>query len=167
MANYKTWSEQLKDPRWQKKRLEIMERDKFRCRWCLNEESTLTVHHSYYEKGLKPWEYPNESLVTLCEECHRGDYLNVQKDLLHYFNMLEDVYIQTSVLGYLKAKHALIKSHFQTDGELDISDIAERDGIRDALGLPYGIIEDLIKRDIQKLDYETMRRVMGYEIRKK
>ena len=28
------YSEKLKDPRWQKKRLEILERDNFRCQYC-------------------------------------------------------------------------------------------------------------------------------------
>jgi len=29
------------------------------------------MHHSYYEKGLAPWEYPDESLHCLCEDCHK------------------------------------------------------------------------------------------------
>lgn len=31
----------------------------------------LNVHHTYYIKGCKPWEYENDSLVTLCEDCHK------------------------------------------------------------------------------------------------
>lgn len=31
----------------------------------------LNVHHTYYTKGCKPWEYENDSLVTLCEDCHK------------------------------------------------------------------------------------------------
>lgn len=30
----------------------------------------LHVHHTYYQKSLCPWEYPNESLETYCWECH-------------------------------------------------------------------------------------------------
>jgi len=47
-----------------------MERDKFRCLRCGNENETLNVHHLYYEKGLAPWEYPEWSLITLCEPHH-------------------------------------------------------------------------------------------------
>lgn len=31
----------------------------------------LNIHHTYYIKGYKPWEYDNEALVTLCENCHK------------------------------------------------------------------------------------------------
>lgn len=31
----------------------------------------LNIHHTYYVKGHKPWEYDNEALVTLCENCHK------------------------------------------------------------------------------------------------
>jgi 5-methylcytosine-specific restriction endonuclease McrA len=66
-----TYWELLKDPRWQRKRLEVMERDGFACVYCDSAEKTLNVHHSYYERGNAPWEYPDSSLHTLCEDCHR------------------------------------------------------------------------------------------------
>jgi hypothetical protein len=68
-----TYSEKLRDPRWQKKRLEIFERDNFTCKLCNDTESTLNVHHHYYENNKEPWEYPNESLITLCENCHENE----------------------------------------------------------------------------------------------
>ena len=63
------YQKQIKDGRWQKKRLEIMQRDSFKCLACKS-ENNLHVHHLYYEKGHMIWEYDNESLVTLCESCH-------------------------------------------------------------------------------------------------
>lgn len=65
-----SYSELLKDPRWQKKRLEILSRDNFQCKVCCSTEKTLHVHHQYYIKSLNPWEYKDESLITLCDECH-------------------------------------------------------------------------------------------------
>jgi hypothetical protein len=65
-----TYSEKLKSPKWQKKRLEIMERDSFCCQICNDSENTLNVHHLAYIKGKDPWQVPNDYLVTLCEECH-------------------------------------------------------------------------------------------------
>lgn len=65
-----TYQEQLKDPRWQKKRLEILDRDNFACQKCGDTKSTLHVHHYYYDKYMNLWEYEDEFLVTLCEECH-------------------------------------------------------------------------------------------------
>jgi hypothetical protein len=66
-----TYWEQLRDPRWQKKRLEIMQRDEFICQSCGDAGKTLNVHHGYYAKGLAPWEYEDETLRTLCEDCHK------------------------------------------------------------------------------------------------
>lgn len=66
----KYW-EQLRDPRWQKKRLEIMQRDEFTCQDCGDTGKTLNVHHGYYAKGMAPWEYEDATLHTLCEDCHK------------------------------------------------------------------------------------------------
>lgn len=65
-----TYSEKLRDPRWQKMRLQIMERDDFSCCGCGSRFKTLNVHHTHYLKRKMPWEYPADSLVTLCEDCH-------------------------------------------------------------------------------------------------
>src|SRR6266436_2180757 len=64
------YAQKLRDPRWQKKRLEIMQRDEFVCTACGDTESTLNVHHRFYQNGKDPWDYPDWSLVTLCESCH-------------------------------------------------------------------------------------------------
>jgi len=64
------YSELLKSPHWQKKRLIIMSRDKLKCKKCGDSETTLHVHHKLYINGLKPWEYENNQLITLCEDCH-------------------------------------------------------------------------------------------------
>ena len=64
------YAEKLRDPRWQKKRLEIFERDDWKCRNCGDTTSTLHVHHRRYAKGRDPWDYDERELVTLCEECH-------------------------------------------------------------------------------------------------
>lgn len=65
-----SYYDKLRDPRWQKMRLKIMERDRFSCRFCYDTESTLNVHHFFYDHGADPWDYPAESLITLCERCH-------------------------------------------------------------------------------------------------
>ena len=69
MAQY--W-QKLKDPRWQRKRLEVMERSDFACEICGDKESTLNVHHKEYFKGREPWDYLPEQLAVLCEECHEN-----------------------------------------------------------------------------------------------
>jgi len=64
-----TYSEKLKDPRWQKKRLEILERDDFSCQNCEGKSKTLNVHHWKY--GKNPWDVENEFMTTVCEDCHK------------------------------------------------------------------------------------------------
>lgn len=67
MSNY---SSMLRDPRWQRKRLEIMQRDNFTCIACGDKKSPLTVHHKEYAKTL--WNVPDEELQTLCKFCHEA-----------------------------------------------------------------------------------------------
>lgn len=66
----KVYSEKLRDPRWQKRRLDIFQRDEFSCQICQDTTSTLHVHHRRYIAGREPWENEDRDLVTLCESCH-------------------------------------------------------------------------------------------------
>jgi len=69
------YSELLKDPRWQRKRLEVMQRDDFACRLCNDKTKTLHVHHKRYVWRRDPWEYHADELETVCETCHeRAEY---------------------------------------------------------------------------------------------
>jgi hypothetical protein len=66
----KTYSEKLRDPKWQKKRLEVLQRDEFCCQLCNDKETELHIHHIFYRKGKNPWEYNDNELVTYCKYCH-------------------------------------------------------------------------------------------------
>lgn len=65
-----TYKEKLLDPRWQKKRLDILQRDEFSCQICKDKTTTLHVHHFSYEKSGNPWDTPDDDLITYCECCH-------------------------------------------------------------------------------------------------
>ena len=67
----KTYSEKLRDPRWQRRRLEILERDGWTCQHCDETDKTLHVHHKWYDG--EPWESQDEALEALCEDCHREE----------------------------------------------------------------------------------------------
>lgn len=82
MIQQKTYSELLRSPHWQKKRLEIMNRDKFICQRCGSENKTLHVHHFKYIDGRMPWDYPDYMLTTLCEDCHLIEHLKIDPVLL-------------------------------------------------------------------------------------
>lgn len=64
------YHEQLKDPRWQKRRLKVMEYAHWRCQVCGAKEITLHCHHSYYLRGKLPWQYPDGAIICVCENCH-------------------------------------------------------------------------------------------------
>lgn len=60
----------LKHPKWQRKRLEILNRDEFKCTDCGDEETELHIHHLEYENKNNPWEVDSDNLTTLCKNCH-------------------------------------------------------------------------------------------------
>lgn len=66
----KTYSELLRDPRWQKKRLEVLEEKHWQCEACRETDTTLHVHHKHYVQGREPWDYEDDQLAVLCENCH-------------------------------------------------------------------------------------------------
>ena len=97
----KNYSELLKDPRWQKKRLEILQRDKFTCRSCNDDLSTLHVHHFYYDNELLPWEYKDDDLITLCETCHKA-ITGLDRMLKYSDYGMETVICVTSLINQLE-----------------------------------------------------------------
>lgn len=64
------YSEKLKNPQWQRRRLQVLERDEWKCHECGEADKTLHVHHRFYITGREPWEYLPFALVSLCESCH-------------------------------------------------------------------------------------------------
>lgn len=72
MATNYNYQQQLNTPQWRDVRDSVLIRDKRKCTLC-NCPDRLEVHHRYYENGLRAWEYPLESLATLCSDCHEGE----------------------------------------------------------------------------------------------
>jgi len=63
------YSDKLKHPNWQRKRLEVLNRDNFTCRMCGDTETCLNVHHTMYQG--EPWQADVATLRTVCEDCHK------------------------------------------------------------------------------------------------
>ena len=82
MTPKKTYAEKLKDPRWQKKRLAIFERDNWTCQGCGATDKTLHVHHIFYEDDTEPWDSDDNSLITLCEDCHEEATTILRKGII-------------------------------------------------------------------------------------
>lgn len=106
--------EKFKDPRWQKKRLEIFERDGFCCQNCFNPNSTLHAHHLFYEEGKEPWDYNDSSIITLCEDCHSTEHSENQ---LYEMNRLiantlrERGFLNDHILSISSGFHSLKINH--------------------------------------------------------
>jgi len=76
-----TYTQQLAHPNWQKKRLEILSLNDFKCELCDDKDNMLHVHHKAYKKGAMAWEYENSNFMCLCKECH--DIAHKEKNLLN------------------------------------------------------------------------------------
>lgn len=82
VPNKLDYAQKLKDPRWQQLRLKIFERDGWSCVSCSDTKSTLNAHHTYYaspEDNREPWDYEEESIISLCEDCHRNEHENLSE----------------------------------------------------------------------------------------
>lgn len=102
----KSYYEKLKDPRWQKKRLEVMELNNFECSECGDRKNTLNIHHPAYKKGADPWCYEADELMCVCEQCHKA--CHSENDVLTslLFTLRTDVNRRDSVMfiaGFLAA----------------------------------------------------------------
>lgn len=88
----------LKDPRWKKKRLEILKRDNYTCTSC-DRTRYLQVHHLVY-KNAPPWKSEDKDLITLCQKCHK---------LWHELHTPGSITITTKVIDNLSFKEEYIK----------------------------------------------------------
>lgn len=68
------YADLLLDPRWQRKRLEVMQSAGWKCERCSAAHLTLHVHHTQYVPGRMPWEYERPELECLCETCHGTEH---------------------------------------------------------------------------------------------
>lgn len=108
----KSYREKLRNPRWQRRRLEMMEVAGFACQHCGAEDKTLAVHHRRYFRGRDPWEYPDELLLVLCEDCHEAEHATR--------NMINDALAEMhldDMCHLLGAAQGLIAIRLAMDGE--------------------------------------------------
>ncbi len=135
------YARDLKHPNWQRKRLEILSRDEFTCANCATGSETLHVHHSYYEKGLKPWDYPAESLHVLCETCHK----HAQDDLTHLHRQIGRLALpeQSQLLGMALG----LEMQREPDLRVSVQSYEVADGIARLLGVRVSVVIGAIAPD--------------------
>lgn len=61
------YSEYLKTPEWQERRIKHLKKSDYRCQLCNMKSVTLNVHHRTYERRGHE---RDEDLIVLCQECH-------------------------------------------------------------------------------------------------
>lgn len=84
MFSPKKWyADKLADPRWQRRRLEIYQRDHFTCQFCTDSRTTLAVHHLSYRNN--PWDVPLDQLKTVCIHCHAVIHRLEKHEILEIF----------------------------------------------------------------------------------
>ena len=127
-ANY---AELLKDPRWIKRRNEILIRDKNTCQGCGCKDKYLHVHHKRYINGLKPWEYDDDELITLCEECHQYETNSAKElyqDYVYFCNAARESGFSNSSISLILNKFSLFFETFNCEDfpcRQNINDIVE------------------------------------------
>jgi hypothetical protein len=136
----------LSDRRWQRKRLEILERAGFECESCgdASNEKQLHIHHTYYEKGVEPWEYPDESLKCVCKECHKH-----MEDLRLRMLKAVEPPEQEFVIGYAKG----IKIESGECESVKLESYEEMCGACCALRIADPILRKPVERWIKENDY--------------
>lgn len=63
------YKQQLADPRWKKRRKQVLSHKGNKCELCGSTKS-LHIHHKRYIQGKYAWEYKMKDLLVLCECCH-------------------------------------------------------------------------------------------------
>lgn len=75
----KTYEEKLRDPRWQRLRLIVMNEAGWACEECGDGMEELHAHHRNYRPDAEPWQYGAEELRCLCTTCHTLTHLDQKK----------------------------------------------------------------------------------------
>ena len=100
-----TYSSRLRDPRWQRRRLEIFDLYGWKCSNCQTKTEQLHAHHMIYRKGKSQWEYEDTEIVCLCDGCHE-DFTNMKASIDEVFVKFVEhfpsfKYAMQRLLGYM------------------------------------------------------------------
>lgn len=139
-AAQKSYWEKLKDPRWQKKRLEVLNEHNWTCDGCGERHETLHVHHGYYAKGCDPWDYPTTSLHVLCHKCHLFAEQS-RAEVYALIGTMNAVWFDR-LLGYL---HASPLTNTDVMGDLEVRSDEHLEGIADAFRLTLDEVKALVR----------------------
>lgn len=95
------YKEQIKSPKWQKRRLEIMEKDNFTCQLCGDTETMLNVHHLSYHRDRNIGEYEDWELMTLCENCHKDEHSSMDNIIIKIESLKSSGLTMREIIAFL------------------------------------------------------------------
>lgn len=122
-----SYNEQIKSPHWQKRRLQILQRDNFTCQICGSTEKTLHVHHLCYRKDAKIWDYPDNTLITLCEDCHSMEHEMQSENDYSVTNLINDLLISGFTnFELVSILYKIAHESFVNNNQLIIDDLLNR-----------------------------------------
>jgi predicted translin family RNA/ssDNA-binding protein len=147
-----------KDPRWQQRRLEVMQRFGFSCAVCLSSEKELHVHHKHYVTGRKPWEYEDHELLCVCKFCHEHQ-TELSREIRASLGAL-DYGEQMQVLGYIQAMSAVYE--LPSHDRITIKDKDHAKGVADFLGTTPEAIQEIAAKDYNRLSGCAAEHIMFY-----
>jgi hypothetical protein len=114
MKNNKTdYAQKLQDPRWQRKRLEVMQAAGWACVICGDKDEELNVHHPAYSAYHEPWEYLN--LQCICRTCHTIYHLPKEKLMIHARSLVTEHIFVRHEQQFIGGLEDLIRSMARID----------------------------------------------------
>lgn len=132
------FSDQYKHPLWQKRRLQILDTHGWQCNDCGSSEKTLHVHHKQYFKDRMLWEYSDDELVALCDECHKSAH--------HVLDRIKEILVTVDTVEAF----ALLAGYFGRFGEINPGVVEEA---RQMKGLEFasGFVASLSQHSIEEI----------------
>jgi hypothetical protein len=99
----------LEREEWQQRRRNILHRDNHKCQssTCDGQSKVLEVHHlEYLSYEMRPEEYPNDMLITLCSRCHRKEKMRYKYEESLLVSLKMNGFLQPDIAALVTALYA-------------------------------------------------------------
>jgi hypothetical protein len=148
-----SYSDLLRDRRWQQKRLEVLNAAGWECQHCGSRDNAvqLHVHHVRYIRGCKPWEYDLSDLQALCEKCHDSATETLRKlDVaVDGIKQIGDMNRIDMAIGYLRTLRGLSEVE-----KVRLDNFEQAEGAAAAMavaGCAHSMAEEIVERVVNGL----------------